>query len=217
MYKYILTTGCIATLLAASPAMAQESPYLKPDGTWISLSGTVTETMDESFILDYGRGAITVEMDGWQWYDDHGSILDNDRVTVYGIVDDDTFETATIEASSVYVQDLGTYFYANPADEETFRIIDPAPTVLIIPGDLTVTGTITGVEGREFTIDSGLQQITVETIELPYNPLDDKGFQQLDLGDTVTVTGNMQSNIFDRMELVAESIVVLDEQPAAGS
>ncbi|WP_404361646.1 NirD/YgiW/YdeI family stress tolerance protein [Marinobacter sp.] len=217
MHKHILTTGCIATLLAASPALAQESPYLKPDGTWISLSGTVAETMDESFILDYGRGAITVEMDDWAWYDEHGDILENDRVTVYGIVDDDTFETATIDANSVYVENLGTYFYASPADEDSYQDIDPTPAVPIVPGDITVTGTITSIEGREFTIDSGLQQITVETIELPYNPLDDRGFQQLDLGDTVTVTGNMESDIFDRMELVAESIVTLDEQPAGGS
>lgn len=214
MARRHLGISCLMTTLLAAPALlnAQESPYLKPDGSWISLSGTVAETTDDSFILDYGRGAVEVEMDGWDWYDENNTIIENDRVTVYGEVDDDTFETTTIHADSIYVENLGTYFYAESADEDTYQVIDMSPTTPIVVGDMTVTGTITDIDGREFTLDSGIQRINVDTAGLPYNPMDDKGFQQLDMGDAVTVSGHMDRDVFAQRELVAESIVTLEGQ-----
>ncbi len=214
MTRPILGVTFLTTTLLATPALvsAQESPYLAPDDSWISLSGTVAESGEDSFILDYGHGSVVVEMENWDWYGEHGGIIENDRVTVYGEVDDDMFETATIEAESVYVENLGTYFYAEPADERAYDRIDIAPTTPVVVGDMVVTGTITDVDGREFTIDSGIQSITVDTVSLPYNPMDDKGFQQLDVGDAVTVSGYMEEDLFDRREVVAQSIVTLNEQ-----
>ncbi|WP_312944796.1 hypothetical protein [Stutzerimonas kunmingensis] len=70
MIKRGLTIGIISSILIASPAMlsaqensASENPYISPDGSWISLSGTVTSVAPENFTLDYGSGLITVEMD----------------------------------------------------------------------------------------------------------------------------------------------------------
>ena len=114
--------GLIAALGLAGPATAQ-NPYAQPDDTFLSLSGTVVSTTPSSFTLDYGEGLVTVEMDDWDWYGDAYGILPDDNVTVYGYVDDDLFETTTIEASSVWADDIDTYFYASGADKEGSPII----------------------------------------------------------------------------------------------
>ena len=114
----LLGLSILAALsLLALPAQAAD-PYTQPDDSWISVTGTVADTHDESFELDYGEGLITVEFDDWDWYNENAAILDGDRVTVYGAVDDDLYETRTIEAASVYVEGLNTYYYASATDEE---------------------------------------------------------------------------------------------------
>lgn len=210
----------ISSVLVAAPTAAlaaEKPPYLKPDGSWITLSGTVTSTAAETFTLDYGGGLATVEMDDWDWFDEDAEILSGDKVTVYGEVDDDTFENTKIEASSVYVENLGTYFFASAKDEENFNDLDVTPTVPIDVGDLTITGTIESVDGREFTIDSASQQMKVDTTFLPYNPMDDEGYQQLEKGDFVTVTGNTEYDTFEKQELMAESVVTLDDDSDGNS
>ena len=131
-------------------------------------------------------------------------------MTVNGMVDDDLFETTSIEASSVYVDNLNTYFYASAADEEdTFVTVTAPPTVSAV----TVQGTVTDVDDEEFTIATGLREILVETDEMWYDPLDDEGFQQIDIGDRVSVTGTIDDDFFEGRELVASSITTLSEEP----
>lgn len=217
--RRIFKIGLFTSTVVALPlvASAANNPYLEPDGSWITLSGKVTSSSADSFKLDYGDGLVTVEMDDWNWYDADGKIIQGDRVTVYGEVDDDTFESAKIEASSVYVENLGTYFYASAADEESFEDYDMAPDVPIEIGDISLTGTISGVNGREFTIDTGLQKMRVDTATMPYDPTDDEGYQQLDKGDTVTVTGNIEDDTFETRELMADSVITLDDESQESS
>lgn len=47
---------------------------------------------------NYGNGSITVEMDDGDRDADAYSLDEGDNVTVYGMIDDDLFESATIEA-----------------------------------------------------------------------------------------------------------------------
>lgn len=211
MKRTAISLAISSTLIAAPTAVlaATESPYLQSDGSWITLSGTVTSTAAETFTLDYGGGLVTVEMDDWDWYEEDGEILSGDKVTVYGEVDDDTFENTKIEASSVYVENLGTYFFASAADEENFNDLDVTPTVPVDVGDLTITGTVESVDGREFTIDSAAQRMKVDTTFMSYNPMDDEGYQKIDKGDLVTVTGNTEYDTFEKQELMAESVVTL--------
>jgi len=206
----VLTITATTTALAGLPlaAFAAETPYSKPDGTWISLSGTAVETSPDSFVLDYGQNTVTVEMDDWSWYDQEGvGLIEGDRVTVYGEVDDDLAEMSKIEASSVYVESLGTYFYADSADEESLRLSVATP---IVAGFTEVVGTVTSTSGHEFTVDTDLQQVTIDTTSLLYNPMDDVGYQQIDEGDLVSVTGDMETDLLESMELMADSIVILD-------
>jgi uncharacterized protein YdeI (BOF family) len=196
-------------------ANANPQPYAKSDDSWISISGTVASPEPDSFSLDYGEGVITVEMDDWDTYGDAYPLMEGDRVTVYGKVDDDLFELSSIEASSVYVEGLGTYFYASSADEE-----DPvyaeyfwtAPTPLVL-NRATLRGTVERVdrEDREFTVDTGLQQVTVETDALEYNPLDDFGFQKIERGDKVSVSGEFAVGFLQGRVFEADSVITLSD------
>lgn len=211
------TTLCMMGFVAATslsgPALASP-PYLDPDSSWITLSGEVSSTAEESFTLDYGDGTVTVTMEDWDWYDNNGAVLEDDNVTVYGEVKDETYETTTIDASSIFVEGLGTYFYASAEDEESFEDIDIAPNVPVVVGALSVTGTITEVDGREFKIDSGLREVTVDTSSMDYNPMDESRFQTLKEGDLVTVTGDINTGvgIFTNRELMAEHVMTLSDE-----
>lgn len=208
MLKWI----AVSLTLMATPALAADSPYTKPDDTWVSLSGTAVETGPSSFTLDYGEGTILVEMDDWAWYEKDGyGLIDGDKVRVYGEIDDDFAEATKVEASSVYVESLGSYFYADTADEEEYRMTVASP---IIIGQTEVIGTVSSVNGREFTVDYGTQKVTVDTTTMAYNPVDDKGFQKVDKGDLVSVTGDMEDDFVESMELMADTVVTLEEDNA---
>ena len=163
-----------AQALATDPYVAPTNPYLKPDGSWISISGTVVEPTTDAFTLDYGSGVVAVEMDDWDSVGDAIGLLDGDKVTVYGAIDDDLFEVTKIEAGSVYVESLNTYFYANSDDEEG-AALTPYVWYTATPIDsglVTVRGTVTGVDkdDQEFTIDSGASKLTVDAAHVGYNP-----------------------------------------------
>lgn len=196
--------------------LGAEDPYTQPDDSWISISGEVDSVYGDSFTLDYGDGLVTVEMDDWDWYDENSALLEGDTVTVWGRIDDDLFETTSIEASSVYVQGLNSYFYANPADEEEDWYIDVpvysyTVTTPIVIAEAEVRGTVSSVGEREFTINTGDRMLTVDTSALDYNPLDDKGYQKVEEGDKVLVQGTMDAGFFGDRELDADFIITLTE------
>ena len=204
-----LLTLAIAGLLAA-PAAVQatdvDNPYLKADDSWISISGTVDTVMPDRFVLDYGEGVITVEMDDWDNDADAYKVVKGDEVTVYGAIDDDLFETTTIEASSVYVDGLNTYFYASAADEEDAFVTITTP---VVHASTVAQGTVTDVSDDQFTVDAGIKDFVVDVSTMSYDPLDDTGFQKIDVGDRVSVSGDMTEAFFDQRTLMAESVIEL--------
>ena len=210
----ILSMVALAAMaLPAAPAGAQD-PYLAADDTWISLTGTVADAGRESFRLDYGEGLITVEMDDWDWYGEAAGVLQGERVTVSGRIDDDFLEQRTIEASTVYVKGLSRYYYASPADEEGALVSHPVQFP-VDPGVgdaswLTVTGTVAAIDGREFTLGRDTAALRVDTIAMPYNPLDDVGPQQIAVGDRVSVSGRLDLDLFESTELLATSVISLE-------
>lgn len=203
----ILATTALCGATGAAYAQDQD-PYEASEDSWVSLTGTVVASDDDSLMLDYGENTILVEVDDWDFDDDAQSILPGEQVTVYGEIDDSFFELRSIEAGSIYVADRNTYYYASTADEEGDTwYLNP---VVSIPTDgswVSMRGTIASVNGREFVLDNGLNAITVDTIQMPYNPLDDVGVQRLDVGDRVTVTGYLDDDLFDSLEISAESIL----------
>lgn len=208
----LLGTFLLAVCLATGVAVADspENPYARADDTWISISGSVKSVTADSFTLDYGDGIVTVEMDDGDRDADGYKLLEGDKVTVNGRIDDDFYETTKIEASSVYVEKLGTYFYASAADEEDYFHYSIATPVVI--ADTVLQGRVTEVGGGEFTVDTGLRELTVEVDEMAYDPLDDEGYQKIQKGDRVRVHGRMDTDLFEGRELEASSVIELSSE-----
>jgi len=193
-----------AFTLFTAPAFAV-NPYSKDDNTWISINGKVASVLPDQFELDYGEGFITVEMDDGDRDADGYKLFRGDEVRVSGMIDDDFYEQTTIEASSVYVKDIDTYFYASAIDEEDYgyTVVSPLVTDTILEGTITSVD----VDGEEFKIDTGLQELTVEVDELFNNPLDNDGYQQLDVGDRVRVDGRMDNDLFEGRVFEADYVI----------
>ncbi|MDN7123516.1 hypothetical protein [Pseudidiomarina terrestris] len=196
-----------SSLLLTAPALSQ-SPYLQPDDTWIQISGTVQSVSADSFVLDYGDGTVTVEMDDGDRDADAYKLLPDDNVTVSGLIDDDFFETTTIEASSVYVESIGTYFYASSIDEEERVYTFTVPLVI---SETTLRGTVAEVDAMagEFQLNTGQRMVTVEVDEMAYNPIDDEGYQQVGLNDVVSVTGHIDTDLFEGRVFEADYVTTL--------
>ncbi|HJL18499.1 MAG TPA: hypothetical protein RMH99_22760 [Sandaracinaceae bacterium LLY-WYZ-13_1] len=199
---FLALPGCGSQELDTGTDDEVEAEVL-PDGSWVSLTGTIVTATDESFVLDYGEGAITVEMDDWDSIGDAAGLLPNDDVVVYGYIDDDFFETRTIEASSVYVRDLGTTFYASGVDEEDVRVT----TVVDFHPRIELSGTVTNVGQREFELDTGAGVVDINTEMMGYDPLDEEGFQQVEVGDRVRVRGELGQDLFDDLDLMADTVI----------
>lgn len=204
MFKILILAVAAAALLVA-PAHAQD-PYEMADDTWISLSGEVEEVSADEFLLDYGGGMVTVEMDDGDRDADGYKLVRGDDVTVTGVIDDDFFEATTIEAGSVYVEKLGTYFYASTADEEDRYITIYGPTV---NATAVVQGTVTEVRDHEFVVDTNVRSVTVDVSEMLYNPLDDTGYQQIEAGDMVSASGGVDYDFFEGREIMAQTVTTL--------
>lgn len=186
-------------------------PYALGDDTWLSLSGTVTTVSRDSFVLDYGDGEIIVELDDGDRDADAYQLLAGDTVVVNGEIDDDLFERTTIEASSVYVEKLGTYFYASAIDEESRNIFTPPGAVM--PSAATLVGTVTEVDDDEFRLATGNRMLTIEVEDMENNPLDDEGYQRIEVGDVVSVAGQVDRDFLEGREIEASSVTTLWKHP----
>ncbi|TCO69663.1 hypothetical protein EV688_1318 [Chromatocurvus halotolerans] len=202
------STALLAVLVAGSAtwANAAPAPYSQPDDSYVNIDGTVDDVTKDSFTLDYGQGVITVEFDDGDRDADAYKLVEGDQVSVAGVIDDDFYEMAKIEASSVYVESLGTYFYANSVDEEDPVITVNTPLVI---SNMTVQGTVSSTDDESFALDVGAQKLTVETDDMVYDPLDDEGYQKIEKGDIVSVTGNMNNELFDGRVLEADTVTTL--------
>jgi uncharacterized protein YdeI (BOF family) len=193
----------LAALMAA-PVPAQD-PYMQPDESWISIDGSVKDVSADRFTLDYGDGLITVEMDDGDRDADGYKLVTGDKVRVLGKIDDDFLEVTKIEASSVYVENIGTYFYASAKDEE-----DTFVTVYPVQDSRTVLqGTVTVVGDDEFKLNTGSHPLTVQVEEMPYDPLDEEGYQKIEVGDYVSVSGELNYGLFERRVLTAHTVTTL--------
>ncbi len=78
-------------------------------------------------------------------------------------------------------------------------------------GGVQLRGVVTEINGREFIVDSGLRKMKVDTGETTYNPLDDKGYQKIDKGDFVLVSGIFDADVYEKAEIMAHSVVSLEK------
>lgn len=216
MSKRIFASFFISLILAAAPALAAEKAVQKDEGSWIVLSGAVASTEgSEQFMLDYGDDTVRVELRDWTWADVPGEVREGDKVKVYGRVDKDTYKTATIQADSVYVENLGIHFHGGAGREAAFAGFSPEAHSPVIAGDLSVTGRVESIEDRTFTIDTGPREMTVDTSTMNYNPLKRPGLRNRSVQeeDLVTVNGQMSVGVFENRELNARTVVIRARAP----
>lgn len=229
MRRMFTTLTAASALMLATPAMAANNAAIgkaaeaqlnkaqvehSDDGEWISLTGTVKSVGDKSFNLGYGRGDIRVEMDEYAWYD-KTAVVPGDRVTVTGRMDDGWFEDKTIDASSVYLPRLDTYYYSNTGNEDFGFYSHPIDTYTRdgkAEDDAWVafSGTVASIDDEDLMLDTGSRQIKIDTETMERSPIDDDGPQTVHVGDRISVTGEMDdADLFDTREVLASSIVVL--------
>lgn len=200
--------GATSAQTAAPPAAAGQRLAAAANESWITIGGRVQRTQPNGFHLDYGSGVVFVEMDDWDWYREAELILAGDQVTVSGRIDDDLYERRAIEASSVYVQKLGRYFYASGADEEDYPFggMQPPPPDA---GFINVGGVVTRIDGWEFTLGHGTRSIRVDTRRMGNNPLDEEGLLRVDVGERVQVWGDLELDRRDNTKLMARGLLIL--------
>lgn len=210
--RAIIIASLTAVLWLPLQADTQEkSVRNKPDGSWVAVSGVIVAHTPSAFTLDYGEGMITVETDNWNDRPQGWGVTEGDRVTVYGEVDDDFYQKRTIEAGSIYVEDLNTMVDAGtPSDDEDAPPVGYTYFNVPVDHDFQVAGTVSSVSGRKFAIDTGKRKITVDTSRLGYNPMDEVGFQVIEKGDFVAVSGDLDTAVFNGPEIVAETVVSYD-------
>lgn len=221
MKKTMLLTSLSALVIATAGAKAADNDALAAasDGEWLSVTGTVASVSADRFTLDLGKDQVTVEMDDYDWYDE-AAVLAGDKVTVTGRTDKDFYEEKKIEASSVYLPSINEYFYVSAADEEdgyysypvTSYDLDPA-----IKDDewVVLTGTVTEINDEQFKLDTGYRTLTVDTRAMDSSPTDDEGGRLVDVGDRVSVSGEMDDiDLFDTREVEANSVVLLTNNAA---
>lgn len=212
-----LSAGVAAAVLSCS-AVAQ-GVKTKSHNDWVTVSGAVGTIVDDSFNLMCGENndkKVLVELDDWDNFAEAQLLTKGEKVTVTGKIDDDLFERRSIEANSVYSKDDRTYYYGNAADEEddfypygTGFYYGYAPLNLDVNDYVALTGRVQSITGREFVLDTGTRQITVDTLGMSYNPLDNTGYQRIDIGDRVSVSGEVGADLFDMREIDASTIVTL--------
>lgn len=209
----LIGATALATTVFASPAMSVNPHSMKyTDKDLITITGDVISTAPDVFTLDYGTGSIKVEMDDWDSYDEASLMRTGEKVTVYGRIDDGLYEQKTIEANMVYAHDRNSYLYANDADEEGDYVYYNSysyPTAVPDGTWTSVSGKVAAVSGRELQLNTGSRTVVVDTMEMAYNPLDDKGYQQIDVGDSIYVSGRIDNDFFEEKEIDASTIVTL--------
>lgn len=214
LYSSIVSKKALVTplgfLLLSTPSLAQETLYMEPDDTFITLSGTIESVGPDRFELDYGQGSITVEMDDGDRDADSYDMLKGDNVSVSGYMDTDFYDETTLDASSVYVEDIDTYFFAADVDEQDRSYTLDYETPMDF-ASTSLQGVVSEVGTDDFTINTGDLSITIEVDAMSHDPLDDEGYQQLKEGDIVSVEGHVDMDLFDNHTFEAESVTTLVE------
>lgn len=205
----MMAIAAFGLILTPTIGATAENPYLKADESWITISGTVEGVTPDSFTLDYGDGMITVEMDDGDRDADGYNLLRGDEVSVIGRIDRDFFESTSIEASSVYVKNIGTTFFASSVDDEDWSAFTESVTSPMSMSSTSIIGEVTGVGANEFTVNSGFSAMRVDVSGLSYDPLDAEGYQKIEVGDIVKVVGTIEPNLFTGREIEADLIVEL--------
>jgi uncharacterized protein YdeI (BOF family) len=170
-------------------------------GEWVSVNGRIQDLYNDSFILDYGGGDVTVDMQGG--YRDAFPLEIGENVTVSGRIDDGFFDRRSIEAESVHSERLAKRYMVDDSEMDEAFFEQPEERLAMDDEWLTVTGTIVSVDGDEMTLDVGTQTISVDLDRLDHE-------LAVKSGDRVSVYGEMDdADFWEGREIVAQTVTPL--------
>lgn len=196
-----------AAMALAAASSAQERVADAPSDSQISLSGKVASIDRDSFVLDYGAGRVRVDLeDGLDWFPTGmPGLTIGEPVTVNGRIDDNTFANRELEASSIYRPTTQSYLYSDASNARFFPI-EPRPADV---SWVNLSGTVKGVTGRDFVLDTGVREFHITTGAMRNDPV---AVGRLRPGSRVTVSGLVNGDdIFDHPEIDATNVVVLSQ------
>lgn len=203
----LIASACTALLPLAVPAEQTGKPLTdKASGDWIMLTGEISELRATQFHLNLDRGAVIVELDGYDADVKYDDFKIGQPVMVYGRLDDTGEATKTVEALQVYTLDTHKILAANPDDEEG-AIADWRA------GKYTTTlqGTVKSTGQDQMTVDTSLQTFTVNTGALPENAFDNEGSVRIEAGDRVKVHGTFSDGFGKTSTLTAVTVEELGQ------
>ena len=207
-----LTSPLFAVFLALAfsgvPLQAQqESPYQLKNGERIELSGTASKAKASTFLLDYGKGRILVELDDYDSYEEGFNIVDGDKVIVKGKIDADPGQSRSIEASQVYIPSLDLHIHASSTDEEDTKT--KSFTQGLTNGtEVKLRGIIKNIQKKVITIQSSKGMV-----EVHLGPLKRQKRRTFYLGQAVDVTGVFKNRLIRKDMIFAEKMEVVQRRP----
>ena len=217
MRKHLLAssiTTALAATLALSPVQAEEHDSnddmleSMAEDTSITLSGTVVEARDDEFDLRVGEQVVTVDIeddirDGGAY-----TLMQGDKVTVSGQIEDHFFQDKELEANALHVAKLNTTFIVDEDYADDYGMVSGKS----MDDSIEVTGTVISVspDDEQFRIRAEkMGEYTVEVDELDDDPFDDDGYMKIQQGSRVQITGEIDSDWMEGRELEANSINVV--------
>lgn len=195
---YLLAVSLVAALVASGSLQAAFSD--KTNGEYVTLSGKVTTVRPDSFEVSVNDKAIIVEMDGKQWKNQGYQLSKGDEVIVSGRIDKDFFQRRRLNAGTVYVKGASRYFHGSKEDRPSLSSMYLYTRTLPDASFIDIQGTITEVDGREVTVDTGTRKLRVDTSKMNYNPFDPKGFSKIKKGDRIRASGIIDDDLFEEEE-----------------
>jgi len=212
IYFGLLVLTLNSVLVNGSTSPKSQMPT---SNTWISISGTVDTILADRFLLDYGAGRLTVEIDDADIDASGYKLVHGDKVRVNGMVDDDALEAIAVEAGSVYIERLNAYLQAGSVqsgivsdEDSTERIWDSNPVVV---GEVILQGRVSEVLDKQISITTGLNSIAVAIGDLSPKAPQGRVDVQIDEGDVVRVSAQVEEELFENRALAAENVVVLSQ------
>lgn len=147
---------------------------------------------------------VRVELDDWDPHPEAIFLQEGDRVMVFGRVDADIFEFTKIEASSVFDTEKQRFYHASADDEEDavrYTTRDGHSRTI-------VHGTVRSVnpDAETFVLDLGDAALVVETDAVT----DISPDAMPEIGDTVSVSGTIDTRFFNLHILESDAIVPLE-------
>ncbi|QPG06342.1 hypothetical protein IT774_03860 [Salinimonas marina] len=214
----LLSTAIAGALFSAQAVATTDDqtsytpqPASAIENTWLTLSGEITKTSSDSFVINTGANEVNVEFDDGDRDGDASVFNRGDKVTVSGKVDKGLFTEAALDASSVFVHEWNTTYVSNPNDEPVYdRYIASA----VVPDDLdsmTLIGTVSEIQDNIVELSTSGTTVQVDISELNGQPLKEDGKQHIQNGDRIKVDASIESAFFNEATIVANNVIRMSD------